>query len=171
MAKYRNTLTVDLWGIHLARPPRGTLAGAWDQLRAAYPQLDGARVHEDTGGHLQVEVERTMYAYETRHQVVEDLAVALGAEVASYVDAGPPRMVTHYLTASYAGVTVVVSTRLCECHDGQGATLGVFRDLQDIVAEVTGEALREIIPPEHHGTLAAAETVVDAELALRSEQP
>jgi hypothetical protein len=168
MARYSNTLTITLGrGLVLARPPRGATAAAWDRLRAAYPQLDGARVHEDAGGMLQVEVERTMGAPQARRQVIERLAAAAGVEMASYADTGPPRTVTHYLTATCAGVTVVVSTQICECHNGLEATLGVFPDVQDVIAETVGKALRKIVPREHHRELAAAEALVDAELAVR----
>jgi hypothetical protein len=153
--------------VFLARPPRGATAAAWDWLRTAYPQLDGARVHEDAGGMLQVEVERTMYAPQARRQVIESLAAAVGVELASYADAGPPRVVTHYLVANYAGVPVVVSTQICECHDGLEATLGVFPDVQDVIAQAVGKALRELVPPKHHRELAAAEALADAELAVR----
>jgi hypothetical protein len=168
MSGYQNTLTIKLGrGSYLARPPRGATAAAWDRLRAAHPQLDGARVHEDAGGMLQVEVERMMGAHQARRQVVEDLAGSVGVEMASYADAGPPRTVTHYLVVAYAGVTVVVSTRICECHDGLEATLGVFPDAQDVIAEAVGKALRQLVPAEHHGGLAAAEALLDAELTLR----
>jgi hypothetical protein len=116
---------------------------------------------------LQVAVERAMCAPLARRQVIERLAAAAGVEMASYADTGPPRTVTHYLTATCAGVTVVVSTQICECHDGLEATLGAFPDVQDVIAQAGGKALREIVPPEHHRELAAAEALVDAELALR----
>ena len=168
MAGYRNTLTIKL-GRHtyLARPPRGAAAAAWDRLRAAHPQLNGARVHQDAGGMLQVEVERTMYVPQARRRVIEELAATVDVEMASCADAGPPRKVTHYLVATCAGVTVVVSTQICECHDGLEATLGGFPEMQDVVAEAVGKALRELVPAKHLGEVAAAEALLDAELALR----
>jgi len=170
--RYENTLTIKLGrGLYLARPPRGATADAWDRMRGAHPYADGARVSEDAGGRLCIDIERTMGGPAFRRQVIADLAVALGTVPADpYVSEGPPRVVTHWIAVTrYGAVEVIISTQICECHDGLPEVAGVFDDIEDVAAAAAGTAVREIVPVEQHDVLASAEAIRDVELAMREE--
>ncbi len=81
---------------------------------------------------------------------------------------GPPRKVTHWFQADVGPVTAIVSASICECHDGLEHTLGVFENREDVVAEMVGKALREMLPPKAHPAIAAVEALVDAQLIVRN---
>lgn len=157
-----------LW---LVRPPRGKYAKAWRELRERCPYLADARVLVDLGGHLQVDLHWSLVPLADRVERVAQTARDLDIRPQSAAYDGPPRKVTHWLVTVVNGVTTIVSAQVCECHDGIEATLGHFADMDDVIAKVAGDALREMVPAEHHPQLAAAEALLDTAKVLQASSP
>lgn len=116
MAGYDNTLTLRIGDWNMFGPPQGSMAAAWDALRAEYPEVDGARI-ADGGNCLHVQVERTMGTVAERLAIVGRLAAALGAPGRSdpMTWDGGHGTVTWALL-NYHGEQICVETSDCTCH-------------------------------------------------------
>jgi hypothetical protein len=110
MSRYGNTADVTIAGIRFVMPPRRRQARAWDQLRRRFPDLDGARVGTDLGGRLQVELEPAMGAGPERVALILALARHFRCEVRHSPTRGGGH--THWVLSGYAGVEVIIATRI-----------------------------------------------------------
>jgi hypothetical protein len=135
-----------------------------EQLLAAVPLLECFERFEFGHAHIEARWCHITDPVE-RVAVVAEAARFLQVPVQTMAG-GSPRYVSHWLVAD----RLIVAATVCECHDGLEATVGHFPDRSAVIARATGEALRGVFPPALHPGIAAAEVVIDVELALRGVQ-
>lgn len=117
-ARYDNTIDLRFGGLHFLKPPRGKQETTWGKVRQQMPSLNGARICTDLAGSLQVELERTMGTPQKRVALIREAARRFSAPVQKLVSRSSQREVSYWIATKVDGVQIIVSTKVCECHDG-----------------------------------------------------
>lgn len=113
---YPNTVTLRIGSRTVMRPPHGSVAEAWEALRAECPEIDGARITE-SGRYLNVQVERTMGTARERLALVVSVAEQFGAPFQSCPSAWADGSGTTVWAAfAYRGIQVCLEAADCSCH-------------------------------------------------------
>lgn len=116
MSNYTNTLTVRLGKTAIFAPPAGSAAEAWEDFRAEWPEVDGARVTV-SGQFLNVQVERTMGSAGARVALVGRIAEALHSEPeVTPMTWGDGDGKVIWVLVTYQGQRICVETSICSCH-------------------------------------------------------